>query len=133
MLTRALILLAVVSSATPLLAQATEAVRSKTTGFMLGLGLNGSGIQFKDDKDSDSGTGATLQVGYGFTRRFTGMIDVSGALLHGDPGEGEVSLAQVFAAGRVHFGKPAARWIPFLDLGLGARRRDQKDAQVCSP
>ena len=133
MLTRALILLAVVGSATPVLAQGSEVARSKTTGFMLGLGVNGSGIQFNDDKDADDGGGATLQVGYGFTRRFTGMIDVSGAWLRGDPGEGEVSLAQVFLAGRAHFWKPAARWIPFLDLGLGARRRDQNDAQVCSP
>ena len=69
MLTRALILLAVVGSATPVLAQGSEVARPKTTGFMLGLGVNGSGIQFNDDKDADDGGGATLQVGYGFTRR----------------------------------------------------------------
>jgi hypothetical protein len=93
MLTYALVLLAVVGSATPVFAQGSETARSTTTGLMLGLGLNGSGIQFEDDKDSDSGIGGSLQFGYGFTRRFTGMIDVSAASLHGDPGEGKVSLA----------------------------------------
>lgn len=130
---RAILLLAVLGAASPAFAQGTTTARSKTTGFMLGLGLNGTSIKFESDDEADSGSGATLQLGYGFTRRFTGLIDVSGVVLDGDQGEGEVTLAQVFLAGRIHFGSTSARWIPFIDLGLGARGLGQKDAQVCTP
>lgn len=131
MLTRTLAVLLVLGSSTAALSQA--APRSKTTGFMLGLGLNGSSIKFEDDDEADSGSGATLQLGYGFTKRFTGMIDLSGVVLDGDAGEGEVSLAQVFLAGRFNFGSEAARWRPFADVGFGARGLGRQNVQVCDP
>jgi hypothetical protein len=107
--------------------------RSKTTGLMVGVGLNGSSIKFENDDEADSGSGATLQLGYGFTRRFTLMIDVSGVVLDGDPGEGEVSLAQVFLAGRFNFRSESARWRPFAEVGLGARGLGEDNVQICDP
>lgn len=133
MLTRTLVLLAALGSATPVLGQGTATARSKTTGFMLGLGLNGTSVKLEDDNEADPGFGATLQLGYGFTPRFTGLIDFTGVVLDGDPGEGEVSLAQVFVAGRIHFRQASARWIPFFDLGLGGLGLDRNNAQVCTP
>jgi hypothetical protein len=123
--------LAIFGAAAPALAQGTP--RSKTTGLMVGFGLNGTSVKFEADDNADNGSGATLQVGYGFTSRFTGLIDVSGVVLDGDPGEGEVSLAQIFALGRFNFGDESKRWRPFVDIGLGVRGLGQKDAQVCTP
>ena len=130
MLKRSFVVLAVLGLSTPLLAQTA---RSKTTGLMIGAGLNGSSIKFENDDKADPGSGATLQVGYGFTKRFTGMIDLSGVVLDGDPGDGEVSLAQVFLGGRFHFLSDAARWRPFADVGIGARGLGEKNVPVCNP
>ena len=133
MLRHTLLGLVMLGAATPVLAQGAGMERSKTTGFMLGVGLNGTSVKFEDDDEPDSGSGLTLQLGYGFTPRVTGIADFSGVVLDGDPGEGEVSLAQVFLGARIQFGNSSKRWIPYIDLGLGARELGQKNAQFCNP
>lgn len=128
---RSLVLLVMLGSAFPALGQ--DAARSKTTGFMLGLGLNGTSIKFENEDEADRGSGGTLQLGYGFTPRFTALLDVSGVVLDGDDGEGEVTLAQAFLMGRFNFGSASSAWRPFLDVGLGVRGLGQDDAQFCDP
>jgi hypothetical protein len=136
----ALPVLVALSIASPALAQ-QGAVRSKTTGFMLGLGLNGTSITSDesgaDPEDTDKGSGGTVQIGYGFNRRLTGFLDLSGVVLDGDNGEGEVTLAQAFAGVRVHLSGPTSRLVPFFDLGAGVRGLKQDDAAIddadCAP
>ena len=124
-------MIVILGAAAPALAQGVE--RSNTKGFMLGFALNGTSIKGEDDNEPDKGSGATLQLGYGFNRSFTGFIDMSGVLLDGDQGDGDVTLAQIFLGGRFNIGTSDKRWIPFLDGGLGARSLEQKDVQFCDP
>jgi hypothetical protein len=131
MRTGTLALLVILGAAAPALAQGAE--RSNTQGFMLGFALNGTSIKAEDDPETDKGSGATLQLGYGFNRSFTGFIDLSGVTLDGDQGDGDVTLGQAFLGGRFNIGTSDKRWIPYLDAGLGARILEQKDVQFCNP
>jgi hypothetical protein len=122
-------MLVILGAAAPALAQSAE--RSNTKGFMLGLALNGTSIKGEGDDEPDKGSGGTLQLGYGFNRSFTGFLDLSGVVLDGDQGDGDVTLTQAFLGGRFNIGTSDKRWIPFLDGGLGVRSLQQKDAQFC--
>jgi hypothetical protein len=124
-------MLVILGAAAPAIAQSAD--RSNTKGFMLGFALTGTSIKVEDADDAEEGSGATLQLGYGFNRSFTGFIDLSGVKLEGDPGDGDVTLAQAFLGGRFNIGTSDKRWIPFLDVGLGGRVLEQKDVQFCDP
>jgi hypothetical protein len=131
MRTETLAMLIILGATAPAIAQSAD--RSNTKGFMLGFALNGTSIKVEDDDNTEQGGGATLQLGYGFNRSFTGFIDLSGVTLEGDQGDSDVTLAQVFLGGRFNIGTSDKRWIPFLDVGLGARILEQKDVQFCNP
>jgi len=95
-------------------------VRANTSGFFLGLSLNGSSIQFDEaSNDIESGGGLSAQIGWGFTRNFAMLFDVSGAAIRSDGGD--YGLGHVELSGRWHFASPTRALVPFLEVGYAAR------------
>lgn len=110
--------LALVLGATATSAQGTP--RSNTTGLFLGLDLNASSIESDDlDIDRESGGGATLRIGYGFSRLFSLYLEGAAANIES---EGEsFPLAHGELGVRFHFGREAQAFIPYVDLGFTQR------------
>jgi hypothetical protein len=101
-------------------------VRANTSGFFLGLALNGSSIQFDEaSNDIESGGGLSAQLGWGFTRNFAMLFDVSGADIRSDGGD--YGLGHVELSGRWHFASASRALVPFLEVGYAARAVVQND------
>ena len=100
--------------------------RANTSGFFLGLALNGSSIRFDNESSSiESGGGVSAQVGWGFTKNFALLVDVSGAAISSDGGD--YGLGQFELAGRWHFASPSRALVPFLEAGYVGRAVVQND------
>lgn len=101
-------------------------VRANTSRFFLGLSLNGAAIQFDDESsDVESGGGISAQIGWGFTKNFALLLDVSGSAISTDAGE--VGLGHFELAGRWHFASPSRALVPFLEAGLAGRAVVEED------
>jgi hypothetical protein len=95
--------------------------RSRSKGFFVGLGVEGSGIQTNiAGSSAQSGGGGGLVLGYGFSRRWSLYTDVSDALIN-ETGGGTYSLAHADLGARVHFRAGAHRLVPFLQVGATGR------------
>ena len=98
--------------------------KSRSQGFFLGGGLEGTGISIEDNDDTDSGSGFGLTVGYGFTPKLS---------IYGHLSAGNVEDADGFEYGighfdigtRVHFRAPANMVVPFVQAGLSSRALSQ--------
>jgi hypothetical protein len=91
-------------------------VRANTSGFFFGLALNGSSIRFDDaSSDIESGGGISAQIGWGFTKNFALLFDVSGAAISSDGGDYGLGHAEI--GGRWHFASPSRALVPFLEVG----------------
>jgi hypothetical protein len=100
--------------------------RANTSGFILGLSLNGSSIRFDDASSSiESGGGLSAQIGWGFTRNFALLLDVSGAAIRSD--DGDYGLGHAEISGRWHFASPTRALVPFLEVGFAERAVVQND------
>jgi hypothetical protein len=100
--------------------------RANTSGFILGLSLNGSSIRFDDASSSiESGGGLSAQIGWGFTRNFALLLDVSGAAISSDGGDYGLGNAEI--SGRWHFASPTRALVPFLEVGFAERAVVQND------
>jgi hypothetical protein len=95
--------------------------RSRTKGFFVGIGVEGSGLQTNlAGSSAESGGGGGLVLGYGFSKRWSLYTDVSDALMN-VPGGGTYSLAHADLGARVHFRGGAHALVPFLQVGATGR------------
>ena len=106
---------------------AAEAVwRANTSGFFIGLALNGSAIRAdKVSSSTESGGGLSLQLGWGFTKQFAMFIDGSAARIASDAGD--YDLAHFDIGARWHFVSPSRALVPFLEVGLTGRAASEQD------
>lgn len=94
--------------------------RANTSGLLLGLSLGGSSIRSDDLNSSrESGAGASAQLGWGLTRNFALLLDVSGARI--ESVGGDFDLAHVDIGGRWHFVSDSRALVPFLQVGVSGR------------
>jgi hypothetical protein len=117
-------------AAAPLFAQTRGTTRSTTEKFFASFALNGAAIRL-DDLDggdgSESGGGASLQLGYGFNRRFAMFIDGATAVLPANDSNGsDFTLNHVDIGARYSFANPAKAFVPYIEAALTGRgvRRD---------
>ena len=105
------------------MATAQEDVRSKTTGLLLGIHLNGSAAKYEDADDIESGGGLGLTVGYGFTRSFTlfANADVASLDFKDFEFDGSYGLAHFDLGGRFSFGAADRRVIPYVEGAISGR------------
>jgi hypothetical protein len=95
---------------------------------MLSLGVGGASISVDGlDREDEWGGGFSAQVGWGFTRLFTMLVDASGAVTNPDE---ELVLVHFDLLGRFHFTNPGRAWVPFVETGISARIAGQDDAIV---
>jgi hypothetical protein len=100
-----------------------QAVKSHSSGFFVGLGLEGTGISTKPSGGAatiESGNGGGLELGYGFSPRWALYGDVSGADVNGE-GDDSYLLTHVDLGARVHFRTGPNRVVPFIQFGLAGR------------
>jgi opacity protein-like surface antigen len=107
-------------------AQQPAPVRSNTEKLMLSFALGGASIDSDElEAERESGGGFSLQLGWGFNRLFTLLVDASGAVLGDD--EDEFVLLHGDLLGRFHFTGPQRAWVPFLEGGITGRVAGQDD------
>ena len=95
--------------------------RSRSKGFFVGLGVEGSGLQTNlAGSTAESGGGGGLVLGYGFSKRWSLYTDVSDAVMKAADG-GTYSLAHADLGARVHFRGGAHALVPFLQVGATGR------------
>ena len=96
--------------------------RSRSKGFFVGVGVEGSGIQTNvAGSTAESGGGGGLVLGYGFSKRWSLYTDVSDAVINETGGGGTYSLAHADLGARVHFRGGAHSLVPFLQVGATGR------------
>ena len=105
-------------------AQATARPRASTSKFFVGLGLNGSAIKFENATEGENGSGATLQLGYGFTPKFAMFFEGTGAALNTDE---PMALGHFDVGARYHFTNPSRAFVPFLEVALTGRAMMQEN------
>jgi len=110
-------------SATPTLANAQN--KSRASGFFLGGTYEGTAAVVEDSDVTESGAGAGLIVGYGFTQRLAVFGQFSGASIESSDGLANYGLGHFDAGMRVHFLAPAKRVVPFAQVGLSGRAFSQ--------
>ena len=119
--------------APPLAAQGMPGARDprvNTSGFFLGLGLGISSLESDDLTDgTESGGGLALALGYGFTPRFTLLLEAAAASLDAEEGE-EVALGHFDIGARYHFLMQRRRVVPFVEVAFTGRALLQEDAIV---
>ncbi|HEY7236466.1 MAG TPA: outer membrane beta-barrel protein [Gemmatimonadaceae bacterium] len=106
---------------------AAQAVKSKSSGFFVGAGLEGNGIVTNVSGNSsitENGSGAGLILGYGFSPRWAMYGGLSGAVINADGGGG-YGLAHLDVGARVHFRTGPNIVVPFLQFGISARAEGQ--------
>ena len=119
----------VLLAAAPLAAQTAAAPASSTKGFFLGAHLGGSAITVDELSDEqESGSGAGLQIGYGFTRQLALVVEGTGAAL--DTDGGTLGLGHFDIGLRYAFTSPTRRFVPFVDVAFSGRALGQDDADL---
>jgi len=113
----------------PVATSAQQTPRANTEKLMLSLSLDGASLSSDGLRDErQSGGGFSAQVGWGFTRLFTLLVDASGAVLN--PDDNEAVLVHFDLLGRFSFTNPGRAWVPFVETGISARIAGQDDAVV---
>ncbi len=100
-----------------------QEVKSKTTGFLLGLHLNGTAAQYEDGDEVESGGGLGFTLGYGFTPHFTLYMTADAGLLEFNDWlwSGQYSLGHFDLGARYMFAGSAKTVVPYLDAALTGR------------
>lgn len=114
---------------------AASTPRSSTRGFFAGLALNGSAIKFEgDDNETESGGGLTLQLGYGFTPKFSMFLEGTGTAINPSDDNAEMySMGHFDFGARYSFANQARKLVPFLEVALTARALVQEDVTITDP
>ena len=102
---------------------AAQETKSKTTGLLLGLHLNGTAAQYEDVDETESGGGLGFTVGYGFNRHFTLYLTADAGLLEFRDWlwSGQYSMGHVDIGGRYMFARDSRKVVPYLDAALTGR------------
>lgn len=96
--------------------------KSYSSKFFVGFGFEGTGIV--DSTTQESGSGAGLVLGYGFSPRWSLYGEVSGAGINGGDGGftfTRTRLTHVDMGTRVHFRAGTNTVVPFVQFGLSGR------------
>lgn len=106
-------------------------VASITEGFFLAPHLLGASLEFEDE-EVESGGGAGLTVGYGFTRMFAAFFTIDGANVDiREPGiSGDYTLAQADLGVRLNFRSETQKAIPYIEAALTGRAAETTDDGV---
>lgn len=112
---------AVTLQPTGALAQEAPPVMSDPTGFHLGGYLNGSGIEYEGNNDTESGGGIALALGWGINRTVTVYLRGSAAEVEMTGLNDTYALAHFDFAARVHLRGPEAQVLPFVTAGGSVR------------
>ena len=99
-----------------------QVVKSHSSGFFVGLGIEGDGIvtNVSGGSTNESGGGAGVQLGYGFSPRWSLIGDVSSANINAEGGDTYL-LTHVDLGARVHFRTGPNIVVPFIQFGLSGR------------
>ena len=109
--------------------QAVVTPKANTEKLMLSFALGGTSIKSDElEDDGESGGGFSLQVGWGFTKLFTLLVDASGSVMDSD--DEEFVLAHADLLGRFSFTNPRRAWVPFVEGGITGRVAGQDDIVV---
>lgn len=98
--------------------------RSTSTGFFIGIGLEGNALVPTDNgiaSATESGTGAGLVMGYGFNPRWSLYGTFSGASMESVDFVGNYGLGHFDLGTRIHFLAGDHRVVPFVQVGLSGR------------
>jgi hypothetical protein len=108
-----------------------QSVKSHSSGFFVGLGVEGAGIvtNVNGGSTNESGGGAGLELGYGFSPRWSLVGDASGATINAEGG-GTYTLSHVDLGARVHFRTGPNVVVPFIQFGLAGRDERQDVATL---
>jgi len=100
--------------------------RANTSKLFLGLALNGSAITSDElSSDTRSGGGLSAQLGWGFTKHFALVLDMSGASIRTDAGD--FALGHFDIGARWHFVSSSRALVPFLEAAYGGRAAVEQD------
>ena len=106
-------------------------VASSTKGFFIGAHVNSTGLTSDDlSDDNESGPGAGLQIGYGFTRRLALVLDGTAARI--DSQGDKFTLAHFDISIRYAFTSPTRRVVPYLSAGFSGRNLGFDDVTLDS-
>lgn len=100
--------------------------RTNTSGLMLGLSFDASSIRSDDlNSSTESGPGGAALLGWGVTKNFAFILDVSGARISSL--DGDYDLGHVDIGGRWHFVNRSA-FVPFAEVGYAGRAATKQGA-----
>jgi hypothetical protein len=100
--------------------------RTTTSGLMLGLAFDAASIRSDDlNSSTESGPGAAALLGWGVTKNFAFILDVSGARISSL--DGDYDLGHVDIGGRWHFVNRSA-FVPFAEVGYAGRAATKQGA-----
>jgi opacity protein-like surface antigen len=91
--------------------------RSTTSKLFFETTLNHSTIDVPDlSEGRESGAGIALRLGYGFTGKVAGVVDLTTASMQSDGDK--YTLAQADIGVRYHFSNASRRLVPFIDAAV---------------
>jgi len=110
---------------------------SKTTGFSVGLQLQGTSFDTDADDDFDAftGGGLGLELAYGFSSGLSLFLDVAGGGLDSEDAEDDAidSTVQLDLGARMNFGGGRRALVPFLEAavsGIALQGESDTDEEV---
>ena len=108
-----------------------HAQESTTSGFNLGVHLQGSSLEPADGDRSNAG-GAGILLGYGFNQTVELFLQLDGARFDVDDTEidGDWRLGHADLGLRFHFADSLRSWVPYLQGGVTLRAASVDDAEV---
>src|SRR5687768_1701288 len=108
--------------------QDAREVASITEGFFLAPHLLGASLEFEDE-ETESGGGAGLTIGYGFTRMFAAFFTIDGANVDiREPGfPGDYTLGQADLGVRFNFRSETQKAISYIEAALTGRAAETTD------
>jgi hypothetical protein len=111
--------------------QVEREVASITEGFFVAPHLLGASLEFEDE-EAESGGGAGLTIGYGFTRMFAAFFTIDGADIDiREPGiSGDYTLGQADLGVRFNFRSETQKAIPYIEVALTGRAAETTDDGV---
>lgn len=95
--------------------------RSNTSGFHLGVFLNGSAVKLEDSDVVESGGGGSLHLGYGPSQSVSLFVRANAADIQADDSDQSYILAHFDIGARYSLGTEAAALRPFVQGAFSGR------------
>lgn len=100
---------------------APGAQRSNTSGFHVGVFLNGSAVTLEDSDVVESGGGGSLHLGYGFNPNVSLFVRANAAEIQSDEGGDSYTMAHFDLGARYSFASEASALRPFIQAAVSGR------------